>query len=40
MPNHLRDIHGGSFMLDLDIVEMFPNFILHTDMSKYCVVDL
>ncbi len=37
---HLRATLPGSFMGDLDISEMFLNFILHEDVQKYCGIDL
>ena len=38
--NHLRAIDVGSYMADVDIGEMFLNFILHPKVKPYCGVDL
>ncbi len=37
---HIRATVPGSFMGDLDIGEMFLNFVLHASVRKYCGVDL
>ena len=40
MEQHLRATFPGSFMGDIDIGEMFLNFILHDSVQQYCGVDL
>jgi hypothetical protein len=37
---HLRAVDGSTFMSDMDIGEMFLNFILHESMQALCGVDL
>ena len=37
---HLRAMLPGYFMSDIDIGEMFLNFMLHESVQKYCGVDL
>jgi hypothetical protein len=37
---HLRAVEEGTFMADLDIKEMFFNFVLHIDLRALCGVDL
>jgi hypothetical protein len=37
---HLRQVEAGTFMCDLDVGEMFLNFILHTDIRSLAGVDL
>jgi hypothetical protein len=37
---HLRALLPGYFMSDIDIGEMFLNFMLHESVQKYCGVDL
>jgi hypothetical protein len=37
---HLRAVEEGTYMADLDIGEMFLNFILHSDLRALCGVDL
>jgi hypothetical protein len=37
---HLRATLPGYFMSDIDIGEMFLNFMLHSSVQKYCGVDL
>jgi hypothetical protein len=37
---HIRATMPGSYMGDLDIGEMFLNFVLHETVQKYCGVDL
>jgi hypothetical protein len=38
--SHLRATLPGYFMSDIDIGEMFLNFMLHESVQKYCGVDL
>jgi hypothetical protein len=37
---HLRAVEEGTFMADLDIGEMFLNFILHEELRELCGVDI
>jgi hypothetical protein len=37
---HLRAVEEGTWMADLDIGEMFLNFVLHSDLQALCGVDL
>jgi len=37
---HLRAIGPGSYMADVDIGEMFLNFVMHESLRQYCGVDL
>jgi hypothetical protein len=37
---HLRAVENGTFMADVDIGEMFLNFILHEGVRPYAGVDL
>jgi hypothetical protein len=37
---HLRAVEEGTYMADLDVDEMFLNFILHSDLRALCGVDL
>lgn len=37
---HLRSVEAGTFMADVDIGEMFLNFVLHENIRKFCGVDL
>jgi hypothetical protein len=37
---HLRQVEAGTFMCDLDVGEMFVNFILHVDIRSLAGVDL
>ena len=37
---HLRSVEEGTYMADLDIGEMFLNFVLHSDLRALCGVDL
>jgi hypothetical protein len=37
---HLRAVQPGTFMADIDLQEMFLNFILHEDIRPYAGVDL
>lgn len=37
---HLRQVEAGTFMCDLDLGEMFLNFILHEDLRSLTGVDL
>lgn len=37
---HLRTVEEGTFMSDLDVGEMFLNFVLHSDLRALCGVDL
>jgi hypothetical protein len=37
---HLRAVEEGTFMSDLDVGEMFLNFVLHSDLRALCGVDL
>ena len=37
---HLRAVVEGTFMADLDVGEMFLNFMLHPTLRPYCGVDL
>jgi hypothetical protein len=38
--SHLRQVEAGTFMCDLDVGEMFLNFILHVDIRSLAGVDL
>ena len=38
--DHLRAIGPGSYMADVDIGEMFLNFVMHPDVRPFCGVDL
>jgi hypothetical protein len=40
LKTHLRAVEEGTFMADLDIGEMFLNFILHSELRALCGVDL
>jgi hypothetical protein len=37
---HLRAVEEGTYMADLDVGEMFLNFVLHSDLRALCGVDL
>ncbi len=36
----LRAVESGSYMGDIDVAEMFLNFVMHKDMRVYCGVDV
>ena len=38
--NHLRAVDSGTFMSDVDVGEIFLNFILHDSLQQYCGVDV
>lgn len=38
--SHLRQVEAGTYMCDLDVGEMFLNFILHVDIRSLAGVDL
>jgi hypothetical protein len=40
LKTHLRAVEEGTFMADLDIGEMFLNFVLHSELRALCGVDL
>ena len=37
---HLRAVEEGTYMADLDIDELFLNFVIHSDLQGLCGVDL
>ena len=37
---HLRAVEAGPFMGDMDVGEMFLNFVLHESMKALCGIDL
>jgi hypothetical protein len=40
MNTHLRAVDSNTYMSDMDIGEMFLNFVLHESMQALCGVDL
>ena len=37
---HLRAVESGTFMGDMDVGDMFLNFVLHESMQALCGIDL
>ena len=40
MESHLRAVVEGTHMCDVDLGEMFLNFMMHTSMRAYCGIDV